>query len=308
MKKLPLLLAATLLSGTISVLPAFAEDSTPSAPAKTMEKVSPPPTSMEATQKAPAMNDKEKQEYKSMLTEASQMMGHVAIANIALLHNLPDEATENVQKALTIATKLEGQTAQLNADSMKLGKLSYHFVSGESHDYWLPVENNAFVVSSLDSEFMKSKKPKAAAEDAQIVTTKITLNTKQVLNSLEKASRALSAKDYGNAQVALFNAMDSTISRETISELPLVTAQDNLVLAKELLKSKDFDGASYALNHAKNALADYKKDAGKDKSAEAGKLQAEISALQKEMKTDKPSASAKIENHIENWIHTVEKL
>ena len=284
--------------------PAFADDTTPPPPAKTVEKVSPVP--METAQKAPVTA--EKQKYQGILKEASQMMGHVAIANIALLHNLTDEATENVQKALTIAAKLEGQTAQLNTDAMKLGKLKYHTADGQSHDYWLPVENNTFVVNSLDSEYMKSREPKAAAEDAQIVNTKVTLNTKQVVDALEKASGAITAKDYATAQIALTNAMDSTISGETISELPLVTAHDNLVLAKELVKNKDFNGAGFALNHAKDALTDYRKAAGKEKSAQAGKLETEITALQKEISKDKPSAAAKIEKHIETWIHKVEKM
>ncbi len=77
-----------------------------------------------------------------------------------------DAGTENVQKALTIATKLEGQTAELNAEVMKFGKLKYHSTNGESHNYWLPIENNTFVVKSLDSEFFTSKEPKAVAEDA----------------------------------------------------------------------------------------------------------------------------------------------
>ena len=307
MKKMPVLFVATLLSGTFCILPAFAGDSTPPASTKVIEKTS-PTASMKTTQKMPTMNDKEKQKYKEMLKDASQMMGHIAIADIALLYNLTDSGTENVQKALTIATKLEGQTTELNAEVMKFGKLKYHSTSGESHDYWLPVENNTFVVKSLDREFFTSKEPKAVAEDAQIVNHIVILNMKQIHDSLENASKALSAKDYDKAQAALSRAMASSISEETITVLPLVTARDNFVLAKELLKSKDFDSASFALEHAKDALKEYQKDAEKEKSAEAEKLQKEIAALQKEIKTDKPSLIDKIEKQIESWIHKIEKM
>ena len=295
MKKLSSLFVATVLSGAIVMMPAFAKDSATSAQAGGSQKSSP-------------ATDSNKQEYKSMLQEASTMMGHVGIANIALLHNMTDEATDNVQKALTIARKLEGQTTQLNADLIKLGKLKYHSANGDTHDYWLPMGEDTFVVSNLDSEYLKSKQPKAAEEDAQVVNTKVALDVKQVRDSLEKAASAISAKNYGDAQVALFNAEQSTFTDETISELPLVTARENLALAKELAKSKDYDGASFALNHAKDALKEYQKTAEKDKAAQLAKLQTEISALQTEIAKDKPSVAANIEKRISGWLHEIEGI
>ena len=243
-----------------------------------------------------------------MLKESSTMMGYVGIANIALLYNMTDEATDNVQKALTIARKLEGQTAQLNADLIKLAKLKYRSASGELHDYWLPIENDTFVISDLDSEYLKSKEPKAAEEDTQIVNTKVTLDVKQVRDSLEKAASAISARNYGDAQVALLNAEQSTFTSETIGELPLVTARDNLALARELVKSKDYEGASFALNHEKDALKEYQKTAKKEKSTQVEKLQTEISALQAEIAKDKPSVAANIEKRISAWMHKIEGL
>ncbi len=118
---------------------------------------------------------------------------------------------------------------------------------------------------------------------------------------MENASKGLSAKDYDKAQAALSRAMASSISEETTTVSPLVTARDNFVLAKELLKSKDFDSASFALEHAKDALKEYQKAAEKEKSAEARELQ-------KEIKTDKPSLIDKIEKQIESWIHKIEKM
>ena len=97
MNRLSILLATTVLSGTIGIMPAFAQAPAPSAQADT-------------SQASPTVNS-DKQESKELLKEASIMMGHVAIANIALLYGMTDEATDNVQKALTIARKLEGQTS-----------------------------------------------------------------------------------------------------------------------------------------------------------------------------------------------------
>lgn len=286
MRKLSTLLITTILSGVICAAPVLAQ-------------------AADAAQQSPSMTVVDKKEYNEMLNEAYTMMGHVGVANIALLYNLTDEATSNVQQALTIARKLEGQTAQLNADFIKLGKLKYVSASGESHDYWLPVVDDTFVVSNLNAEYLKSKQPKAAEEDAQTVTTKVVLDTKQMRDSLEKATAAISARNYGDAQADLITAEQSTFTDQVASALPLVTAHDNLALAKELAKNKDYDGASFALTHAKDALKMYQSSADKGKAVQADKLQTEIGALQTEISKNKPSMVANIEKRIGTWMDEI---
>ena len=217
------------------------------------------------------------------------MLGRVSIASIALLHNLTDAVTVNIQKALAIATKLKGQPAELNANTIKFGKLKYRSAAGEIQYYWLPMENDTFVVNNLDSEYLQSKKAGVEEEDAQIVYSLVALDTKRELESLQKAAAAMSAKNYSEAQIALFTAMHSTISEETISELPLVTAHDNLVLARELFKSKELAGARFALNHAKEAMTEYQKTAGKEKSTQAKNSRLKsASCRRKSQKTNPP--------------------
>lgn len=294
MKKWTTLFVAMVFLGAIWAMPALAKDE--------------PVTQPKSPQKPSPMVSEDKQEFKTMLKDASTMMGYVGIANIALLHNMTDEAADTVQKALTIARKLEGQTAQFNAKSLKLGKLKYKSPTGESHNYWLPIENDTFVVDALNSEYLMSKEPKAAEVDAQLVNTTVTLNTKQVRDYLEKASSAISIRNYGDAQLALLNAQMSTFTEDTISELPLATTLDNLTLARELVKSKDYAAASFALKHAKDALKEYQKSAGKDNALQADKLQTEISALQAEIAKDKMSVVATIEKRIGSWIDRVKSL
>jgi hypothetical protein len=292
MKQLSTLLVAIVFSGTIGISPVFADPSTPT-PMSSQNPVTP---------------STDKQAYNSMLQESSVMMGHVAAANIALLYILPDEAAENVQKALTIANKLEVQTVQLNADFSKFGKLKYRNAAGEMHDYWLPIVNDTFVVGNLDSEYLKSKQLVEAEEDAQLVTTEVILDVKQVRDSLETAATALSTKNYTGAEIALLNAETSTFTGNIIRELPLVSARDNLMLAQNLSKSKDYEGASFALNHAKDAMTEFEKTASKEKTIEVDKLKTEISALQAEIVKDKTSVITNIEKRISAWVQKVDSL
>jgi hypothetical protein len=296
-KKISAVILATFLSGTVIAMPSFAADTTH-------------PDKAAASQKAKSGHAADNKKYRHMMKEASSMMGHLGIANIALLHNMTDEATKNIQEALKVARKLEVQTAKLNMDLMKIGKVQYHSVTGELHDFWLPLVNDRFAVTNLDSEYLKSREPKAAEADAQAVSVKVMLDVKQVRDSLEAAAAAIRSKNYSDAQLALLNAQQSTFTDESVNELPLATAHDNLVLASQLVKSKDYDGASFALNHAKDALKAYQDTAEKNKSAMAGKLETDIATVQAKISQGehKPSELAKIEKHIEGWMHKIEHM
>jgi hypothetical protein len=290
MKMLSTLFVSTILTGAVSVLPALAKDA--SAPAQA-----------NASQSSSSVTNMNNPEYKSMLREASTMMGHIGVANVALLYGLTNEAAKNVQQALTTARKLEGQTIQLNADFIKFSKLKYRSADGKRHDYWLPVINDSFAVRNLDSDYLKSKQPNAEEEDAQMVNTKAVLDVQQMRNSLEKAASAIGARNYTGAQVDFQNAEQSTFADETVSELPLVTARENLVLARELAKSKDYKGSGFALSHANDALVLYQATAEKMKAARVIKLNAEIGALRAEIAENKPSVATDIKKHIPGWMH-----
>jgi hypothetical protein len=295
MKKLSFLFITTVLIGTA---PAFAINFPNSAANSVQPNTALKSVSMKA----------DSQEYKSMLNEAFAMMGYVSVANMALTYDMTPEAAENVQKALTIARKLEGQTNQLNADMIKLGKLKYHSANGNTHDYWLPLVNDTFAIKNLDAGYLNAKDPTTVEDDAQIDHMKINLNVKDVRDSLEKAATAISNRNYDYAQEALVNAQESTYTDVSVHETPLVTAHDNLALARELANSNDYNGASFALGHAKDALKEYQQTTTKKNSAKVGRIKKEISSMQADIARDKASISANIQKRIGVWMHNIQGL
>lgn len=254
------------------------------------------------------MTDAEKREYRGLLKEASTMMGRVGIANIALLHDITGEAADNIKKALIIARKLEDQTPKFDAVLIKLGKLKYHLASGETYNYWLPMGNDAFLIDGLDADYLLSRQQKPGVDDARMVKTKVTLDVKQVRDSLEEAATAMNTKDYGDAQVALLQAAQSTFIDETVDDPTLESAHDNLLLAQKLAKGKDYDGVGLALSHTSDGLKAYQATLEAGKFAQVEKLQAEISALRADIAKHDPSVAAVIEARISAWIHDVESL
>jgi len=243
-------------------------------------------------------------QYKTMVDNASKMMGYVAVANIALLHNLIPEATTNTAEALSIARTLEDQTRQFNMEMMKLGKLKYGIPGGKEFDYWLPVVDDQFAVDTMDAVYLKTRanQPDIAEEDAQMLSTKVALDTKTVRDALDKASEDIKAKNYSDAQFALMTAASSTFSFSAVNEEPLATARDNLLLAKLLSKNRDYKGAAFALDHAKSALKLYMQTATPEQKQKADKLEADIEEMQKQIEQNKPDFLQTIDNRIHVWL------
>lgn len=302
MKKMHNVLVATLLASVFST-PLLAAE--PSGADSTAAESAKADTSSHASSKA--MTDQEQKQYREMVVQASRLMGHVGIANIAVLHDMIPEATANTKAALEIARKLESETGQFNSEMMKLGKLQFKTDKGQ-HDFWLPVLNDAFAVRTIDSEYMKSKKPNVEIADAQLVHTRVMLDTKAVLASLEKADAALKAKNYGEAQSALNSAADSAFTEQDVHEMPLETVRDNLVLARELAKDKNYGSAGFALSHAEETLKEYQSAAGKEHAAKVEQLHKEVVAMKAEIAKGKPSLLKETEAKISKWIHEVEQL
>lgn len=299
MKSRSKIMLGTLMATTLMSAPVFAGENA---------KMATPPaahaTSKHATNAMPASATPQ---YQQMLSQASKLMGHIGIANIAMFHDMIPEATANTKAALEIARTLESETAQFNADMMKSGKLRFKNESGP-RDFWLPVVNDAFAVRSIDSEYMKSKKPTIEIADAKLVHTKVALDTKSIRNYLEKANAALEVKNYGEVQGALSAAAESTFTERDVQEMPLETVRDNLVLAHALMKDKNYGSANFALGHAEDTLKEYKAAAPQDHSAQVEQLQKEIGETRAEISKGKPDMLKKVEGKFSKWLGELENL
>lgn len=197
-------------------------------------------------------------QYPLLLKESSDIMGHISIANIALLHDMYPEGIANVKLALKEARDLEMRVAEFNSSQqLKFARISYTSQKGE-RNYWIPVVNDALAVRTMDGDFVKSRKPDVVVSDARIVHYKVLLNTQQIRDQLEKADAALKKKDYEQAEDALELASQAVYSDAQIQDMPLETIRDNLILAQDLADDKNYTGATYALGHARRDLEQFK--------------------------------------------------
>lgn len=257
----------------------------------------------------PAAPDYPSKQDLKLLKQALTVTGHTSIASIALIHKLYPEATANVKAALEVARSLESATEKFSSrEAIRFGRLHYRSPYGEQ-DIWLPLLGDSFAVRTLNGTFTKSRHAEASVTDAQMTNILLVLNTTVIRAELEKAEAAMKQKEYHAAWLALERAQEFTGSAEEESDHVLAHARDNLILARELAKDKDFGSSALALTHAAEALADYSDDAPDDAAADAAKaLQAHVNQMRSEIENNPPQLLQSSEHTIGQWVEAAGNL
>ncbi len=238
--------------------------------------------------------------YALLLKESSDILGHISMANIALLHDMYPEGIANVKLALKEARALEMQVAEFNsAQQLRFARISYTSQKGE-HSYWIPVVNNALAVRTMDGDFIKSRKPDVVVSDARIVHYNVLLNTQHVRDQLEKADVALKRKEYDKAEQALELASQAMYRDAEVQDQPLEAIHDNLMLARDLADDKNYTGAAYALEHAKQDLEQFKRSSPDEDVKELGQ---EIAALDATLNQQQhPGMTQVVKQWVAEWM------
>lgn len=250
----------------------------------------PPSTTVSDTLISPAPNNSQ------LLPDASTIMGHIAVANIALIHEAYPEATANIKSALEAVRDFSEKNEFFNShEPIKLANLSYFSDKGEQN-FWLPILDDRFVVRSMDGGFLKSKKPDIQTMDAHVVYYQLALNVKNIMQCLEDAELALKKKEYKNAEFFLQEAIRGTFVNKSSYEDAIIIALDHLMLGNELIKDKNYSSASAALTHVRNALENIlptlpKKSKPYDTAA---RVLDEVTTLQTRINKSSNTASLKI--------------
>jgi len=234
---------------------------------------------------------------------ASEILGNISIANIALAYGLNDDALSHINAARQGISSMNGQMAPADASApMTAGKLTYKTAQGES-DYWIPVINDRFAVRSLDGKHLMSRQPDIDVTDAQSFHYKLFLDTKVADEQLAKAQTAIGQKKYDVAMNDLQGISKGAMSEMVAEDRPMEAARDNLVLARELLQDKDYRGASFALKHANTDLSRVENESpGTANNAYTKDMQSQIASLQATIAKENPSDLKMAETKIDGWV------
>lgn len=239
-------------------------------------------------------------------TLAHKMMGHVNLASVALETGLPEAASEHIQKAEKLAVQLEREAPTVVSQRhFKYGKLSYS-VNDRVTDYYVPIVDDVFLVSDYEETFHAFENADRDATDAGIVEVTISADLREVKKALVEAKAKIAAKKFGEANTALRDIFKHSIREERIIDEPIWAVHDNLVLAQNLIREKHYDGARFALQHARTNLGKLEKGKSDEKTkAEFKKMSGEIENLEADLRTQDPTLSQRADAIFSSWRRSV---
>jgi hypothetical protein len=236
---------------------------------------------------------------------ASRIIGDINIAKMALIYNMPDDASTHINAARQIISSMGSQTSPLSSSApLVAGKLSYKTAQGNA-DYWIPVVNDRFEESDLQGTHLSSKNPDVDVVDAESVHYKLYLNAQNADHQLAKAQTAINEKQYDTAMNALQDVTKNSMNEVTVRQTPMAGAADNLILAQALVANHDYRGASYALKHANDQLGRAESENTKiSNDTDIKNMRSQISSMQSSINNGQPSVQ-KVGQKIDNWIKEV---
>jgi hypothetical protein len=201
------------------------------------------------------------------MNDSSFVLGRIGVAEIALIHGLKGEAQAGVESALDTSSGLNSRQANFSPDApVPLGRLRYKTVTGEK-EFYIPVVDSVFPAQVLDDNMLRASAPDVEMTDAQIVHAHVALQGPALHAALLKAEQALRAGRQDDAMAALSDIVRTDVTDVSDSAAPVDAARDNLQLADLLLKDKSFIAASFAVDHARQAVV----SAGSSDAALQGK-------------------------------------
>lgn len=280
--KMKILLITTILSSAI-ILPAYAADSITTA---TVKQASLPISNAEIADPRVA---------------ASTFVEHVNYARVALAMKNTDLAKQHIIEARNVAAFVKDTpTEKLRITEVQSGRIIYQYETEYKYHYF-PINTGPVQVKKIDNGSMWAKNS-LAVTDADIVYLSLDLTGNKVEAYLTASEAAITAGNLKEADKQLAKLTDAVVSVDSKASVPSDKAHDNIALARNFLAEKNYDGASYALKHADEALDEMlKADAYKEHRTEIVSMRKDVSDLQSYIAKKDPTMIQKADAKMDKW-------
>jgi hypothetical protein len=138
--------------------------------------------------------------------------------------------------------------------------------------------------------------------EADIVYLTLDLTGDKAEIHLTEAETAIANGDLKSADNHLAQLTEAVVKVDSKVALPSIKAHDNIALARNFIAGKNYDGASYALKHADEALDEMQKDDNnKARLVEIAAMRNDVSNLQKYIAIKDPNMIQKANAKMEKW-------
>jgi hypothetical protein len=316
------MLATTVMACSLQTSEAEAKNNDNPA---TTEKASPPDriTSKVDVQQGKLLNHSES---KTVSLAAGRILQHVSEARSALKAKKPEEASEDIDKGLTLVRIIDSVLPQHKVHTqIKSGDIVYEDDDQVTpnliaiYDELAEVDIVGPVVSAKKEQEAKqeAKQEQAKAGQAEqekagppsarpiveadaMTHTAVKLNLPLAKRMLTMAKQQIQDKKPDDADAALLAIQAHGVIFEFVEvDLPLETAADNLKLAEQELDQGRHEEAKAALAAATDALKEYEALAGESRSKEVRELHQEIDKVAQTLTKDTEKEGMKKE--ISTW-------
>lgn len=233
---------------------------------------------------------------------AERLLQHVNYARISLAMKNLSQAKSHINEARSLVAVLKNASAEdRKVTRVESGRLIYKN-EPKWRNYYFPIETGPIDVKKVSTGPFWAENKGAAVTDAEIVYLTLNLNGDRAETALGQAVAHIDKGDYPAAQSALASLIEDTVIEEKTADLPIEKARDNLALARSFIARRNYEGARFALGHAKDALDEMDKDERyRGRKDRLTAMRGEVYRMQQDISRNDPTLIERADAIIQKW-------
>jgi hypothetical protein len=260
------------------------------------------------------------QDRKAVAQTAGLLLMHVNNAREAIDNNNTEAASQNLDKALTLARIIEENAPVYRIEtSISSGNNRYQSsdtVRSSIVPVYTELERWTLVGPIAKAKNQGTTKTSEGNDgvqqisdpivrSVQLSTASVELDAALARRSLQTAKEELQSNSPENADQALASIQRGVYLSYAATNMPLVKAHENLVLARAYATQGQTQEAQATLQAAKNALEVYQRDVGPSRSKDIESVKREIDQLTNSVRKNDGQVAQQlqsVEEKVTSWI------
>lgn len=232
---------------------------------------------------------------------AAGFVEHVNFARVAIAMNNTLLAKEHISQARNMASMIKDASTETSLISeIESGRIVYKYETEYKYHYF-PIQTGPVQVKTMDSGPLWATND-LAVTDADIVYLTLDLTGDKAAMHLDAADKAINSGLMKEADIQLAQLTEAVVMVDSKVAMPSVKAHDNIALARNFIAGKNYEGASYALKHADDALDEMQKDNNnKARVADIAMMRKDVSDLQAYIAKKDPNMIQKANVKMDKW-------
>jgi len=212
---------------------------------------------------------------------AEWLIAHIILANVAFLQNDNNTAHSHIDEAIEIAEKLAQHGTDYNSPNIsKFAKIVFS-IEGKREQILFPIINGILISPILRLEELAGEDKKIAKamklKEVSISYFKLRFHIGELISALRDAKNADSSEQFA---ISMGNSMVESFKDEFKPDDLLDVANDNFMLARNMISTGNPPVAILALQNAERSLETYSKgDLDKSHRERVQKLKKEVGAI-----------------------------